>query len=68
LDQEKVEILKIAMVNILTSLEMRIFINYYIEGYTITDIAEFEGKEKDNIRTRLYQARVKLKKELAGDR
>jgi RNA polymerase sigma factor (sigma-70 family) len=68
LDQEKVEIVKRAMVNKLTPFEMRILIAFYYEGLSVASIASDEGRSPKNIYTRLAQAYAKLKEELDGDR
>jgi RNA polymerase sigma factor (sigma-70 family) len=49
LDQEKVEIVKRAMVNKLTPFEMRIIIAFYYEGLSIARIARDEDRSPKNI-------------------
>jgi len=67
LDQEKVEIVKRAIVNLLTPFDGQIVMSFLFGGLSVTDIARAANRSPKNIYTRLAKACAVLQKEFEGD-
>jgi len=67
LDQEKVEIVKRAILNLLTHFDGQIVMSFLYGGLSVTDIARAANRSPKNIYTRLAKSCAKLQKEFECD-